>query len=164
MPAIDTSIRDLIIDGIRTNLSNIKIANGYSRDISTDRILGIVDTPTAVRPPAIILIQGEEQVLNKIGDRYECIFEIMVGFVDSVRTQVPDKTATSFMAEIQDALPIEFDINTKIHPSGNATTMTVQLQEVGNTINVNAGTTSLVLGQVTYECQYRRNIHRPDRV
>jgi len=116
-----------------------------------------------VIPPAVILMQGEEQVENNIGERFSCELEVAVGFVDRQRTQDPDADATAFMAMIQKAVPIEFEIIAKVYPSGSDVPGKIVMMEVGNTINITSAGSGIVMGQVTYIMSYRRNIYDPSR-
>jgi hypothetical protein len=157
------TIRETAINYIKTQLATITIANGYSRDLGTKRIYGVKETPSQVVPPAIIIMQGEEEVMNNIGERFSCELEIAIGFVDRDRTTNPDQDATTFMGEIQKVLPIEFDITMPIYPSGDSVPGTIVLMEVGNTINITAAVPGIIMGQVTYIMKYRRNIYDPNR-
>jgi hypothetical protein len=156
------TIREKCIDAIRTYLTGITVANGYSRDIGPKRVYGIKETPSSVIVPAIFIMQGEEQTLNDIGERYSCELEIAIGFVDNNKTNNPDKDATTFMGEIQKVLPIEFEVEHGTYPPGPTVTQRVVLKEVGNTINISAGTSGIIMGQITYILYYRRNIFTPD--
>lgn len=157
------TIREKAINAIKGYLSTITIANGYSRDIGPKRVYGIKETPSEVIPPAIILMQGDEIVENNIGERFSCYLEVAIGFVDKDKTSNPDKDATTFMAEIQLAVPIEFDVICEIYPSGNAIPGKIVLMEKSNSINITAAVPGVIMGQITYEMQYRRNIYDPSR-
>lgn len=157
------TIREKAIEAIRTQLATITIANGYSRDIGRSRVYGIKETPSSVIPPAVLIMQGEEEVNNDIGERYSCELEIAIGFVDNSKTKDPDKDATTFLGEIQKCLQIEFTITHGVYPSGDDAPQNITLKEVANSINISTGVSGLVMGQVTYIMYYRRNIYDPER-
>ena len=157
------TIRELAVQAIKDQLATIKISNGYSRDIGPLRVYGLKQTPSSVIPPAIIIMQGEEEVMNNIGERYSCELEIAVGFVDNNKTKDPDKDATTFMGEIQKCLQIEFSVTHGVYPSGSDAPQTIVLKEIGNSINVSDGTPGIVMGQITYLMCYRRNIYDPNK-
>lgn len=157
------TIREKAIQYIRDQLATITIANGYSRDIGPKRVYGIKETPSEVVPPAVLIMQGDEEVTNNIGERYTCELEIAVGFVDNNRTKDPDKDATTFLGEVQKCLPIEFTITHGVYPSGADAPQTIVLKEVANSINISSGNSGIVMGQVTYIMCYRRNIFDPNR-
>lgn len=157
------TIRELAISAIKTQLATITIANGYSRDIGPKRVYGIKEAPSQVVPPAVFLMQGEEEVTNNIGERYTCELEISVGFVDNNRTTDPDKDATTFMGEIQKCLQIEFQIIHGVYPAGVDAPQIISLKEMGNTINVSQAVPGIVMGQITYLMAYRRNIYDPNK-
>lgn len=157
------TIREKAIQAIRDQLATITIANGYSRDIGPKRVYGVKETPSEVVPPAVLIMQGEEEVDNNIGERYSCELEIAVGFVDNSRTKDPDKDATTFLGEIQKCLQIEFTIVHGVYPSGEDAPQNIVLKEVANSINVSTGVSGIIMGQVTYIMCYRRNIYDPNK-
>ena len=81
------SIRENCIDYIKAQLATVTLDNRYPTGIGTDRIIGIVENPTSVPTPVIFLMQGEEEVDNNVGDRYHCILDVSIAFVDQKTTR-----------------------------------------------------------------------------
>lgn len=156
------SVRETIIAFFKTQLAGITKDAGYSRTLGVSRVLGIRETPSGTPVPAVFVMQGEEIVDQRVGDRYSCLLELAIGFVDHPETDDPDSEANLFMSEIQKVIPIEFNIQCPNYPLGTVVDSTVVAKEIGNTINITMSTPGLVIGQVTYEVAYRRSIFNPD--
>lgn len=158
------SVREKAVDAVRALLATVTLDTRYPSGIGTDRVVGIQENPSSVPTPVILLMQGEEEVDNVVGDRYHCVVDVSIGFVDHVQTgDNPDKDATTFMSEIQSIIPIEFQITAPQYNGLNDNALqTVQMKEVGNTINVSAALNGMYLGQISYEMFYRRSIFTPN--
>lgn len=156
------TVRQTIIDTIRTQLTAITLANGYSRDVGEERVFGIKDAPTGIPMPAILIMQGNETTPHQDSDRYHCFLELAVGFVDNWAGTSPDHEALSFMADIQKAIQIESSITVLYYPSGNPGLHMIQVIEQGNSINVTDAIPGIIMGQVTYEVRYDRNVYDPN--
>jgi hypothetical protein len=150
------------MDTIRTRLEGITIANGFSRNIGAQRVHEIQSMPTEVPPPGIILVQGDEMVDNRVGDRYACTLELMVGFVDKIKTKEPNEEANIFLAEIQKVMAIEISFSCPVYPLGSVQPGTAQAKEIGNSMNISTAVPGMYLGQIVYDVMYRRNVHDPN--
>ncbi len=156
------SVRRTAIEYIRARLASISTATGYTRDVGDMRVIEVSAFPTEVPPGSIILVDGDEIVDNRIGERFECSLEVLVGFVDTVRTSNPKAEANVFLAEIQKVMEIEFTIQCPIYPLGSVQPGTIVCKEIGNSLNISSAIPGSYIGQIVYDMKYRRNIHDPN--
>ena len=157
------SIKQLAINAIKTKLISITKANGYTRNITANSIFTHADTATDIPMPAIILLEGEEEILKQYSDRYECRLELIVGFVDSWGSDDLEAGANIFMAEIQKAMGVEFNVTTTLYTTGTSVNTTVQLFEKGSEIYVANSLPNQITGKITYHVTYRRHILDPNK-
>lgn len=160
------SVRQIGVDAIAQVLGEITLANSYSRDVGPDRIFTQASDPATLPQPGIILIQGEEEITGNYSNLYECRLEVMIGFVDTWHGEYPEQEATMFMADIQKAIAatgIEFTAEVT-DSSGQVVSNTYQLIEQNNAIDVSDSLPGFILGQVTYEMLYRRQMTNPNLI
>jgi hypothetical protein len=158
------SVRQLALNTIRSRLGEITIDNGYTRDVSSERVFTYKDAPASMPTPCIILMQGDETIEREYSRLYECKLELFIGFVDSYSGIDPEVEGVEFMTDIQKAMGIEYVIQSQEYNSREAVGVTVQLKEIGNMINVSEALPGLVVGQVVYNIRYRRRIEDPTAV
>lgn len=159
-----TPVRQLAVNEIRNRLSSISLENGYSRDVTSSRVFTYKDAPASMPTPCVILMQGDENIDKEYTRHYECYLELFIGFVDSYSGIDPEVEAVEFMADIQKAMGIEYEITTEEYNSRNSVSVTVQLKEIGNMINISESLPGIVVGQVVYHIRYRRRIEDPTAV
>jgi len=161
-----TSVRQVGVDAIEQVLGTITLANSYSREVGPSRIFTQASDPSTLPQPGIIIMQGEEEISDNYSNIYECRLELMIGFVDTWHGEYPEKEALKFMADIQKAIAttgIEFTAEVT-DSSGNTIENTYQLIERNNAIDVSDSLPGFILGQVTYEMLYRRQMINPNLI
>lgn len=158
------SVRQGAVDSIISKLSNITTANGYSFDVGSDRVYRQADNPEMMPTPAIIVVQGPESIQNEYSDLYECSLELIVGFVDNYNGTDPEGQANLFIADIQKAMGVQFEIAATGYGSTEVGTTTIQLKEEENSLVVSDALPGYILGQVVYELRYRRHTLDPNKV
>lgn len=161
-----TSVRQIGVDAVVLVLSNITTANSYSRDVGSERIFTQATDPAAMPQPGIIVMQGEEEITGNYSNIYECRLELMIGFVDTWHGEYPEKEANKFMADIQKAIAstgIEFTASVE-DSSGQTIQNTYQLIEKNNAIDISDTLPGFILGQITYEMLYRRQMTNPNLI
>lgn len=157
-------VRQLAIDEIKNRLSSITVDNGYNKEVGADRVFAFKDSPNSMPTPCVILMQGDEEIQKEYSRLYECYLELFVGFAETFSGEDPEEEAVKFMADIQKAMGIEFEVTATDYSSGNPTSTTIQLKEVGSMVNVSESLPGLLLGQVIYYVRYRRRIEDPTAV
>lgn len=158
------SIRQKVINGIVAKLQSISKASGYSRDILSDHVYTRRMPPQELTPPAIVVVQGPEEIRKYFSDMYECVIEVGIAFVDIYNGDDPDAEALEFMADIQKAMGAEFTISVTSYQANETYAATVNMLESASAINVSDGLVGFVTGQVAYEVMYRRHYLYPDKV
>lgn len=158
MPSI---IRDQVVDQIVATLATITKANGYAHDLEASRIFRRRIEPGSIDTPAVVVRQQPARVDVHAGaDRYEETLGIEIGFVlESSDDSDPDGKALALMADIQRALgplAITFVLTVTL-TSGGTDTMTVDLIETGNDVNLGDPIPNLILGSVSYSARYDRS-------
>lgn len=161
---MDKTVRQIALDTLRTRLGKITIDNGYSREVTDDRVFTYKDAPNSMPTPCVIMMQGDENIEKEYSRLYECYLELFVGFVDSYSGEDPEEQAVQFMADIQKAMGIEYEIETLSYASRNAVKTTVQLKEKGNMISVSESLPGMIIGQLIYHVCYRRRIEDPTAI
>lgn len=161
---MDNSVRKLAVDVIRERLGDITIDNGYSKDVGPERVFAFKDSPNSMPTPCVMIMQGDEEIEKEYSRMYECYLEIYVGFAETFSGEDPDEEAVKFISDIQKAMGIEFEVTAKDYSSGNPTSTTIQLKEVGSMVNVSESLPGLLIGQVIYVLRYRRRIEDPTAV
>ena len=157
------SVRQTIVEALAAKLEAITTANGYNFEVGSDRVFRSAETPTMIPTPAVVLIQGEENIEQNYNNLYQCTLEIVVGFVDNYSGSDPETQANLFLADIQKAMGVEFCIDIT-NSAGAASETTVIMLEEGNTITISEALPGFLIGQVNYEVQYRRNMLDPNKV
>lgn len=158
------SVRQLAMDEIKNRLSSISLENNYSRDVTAARVYTYKDAPASMPMPSVILMQGDENIEKEYSRHYECYLEVFVGFVDAYSGTDPEVEGVEFMADIQKAMGIEYEITAEEYNSRNPVSVTVQLKEIGNMMNVSESLPGIIVGQVVYHVRYRRRIEDPTAV
>jgi hypothetical protein len=157
------SVRQTIVEALAAKLEAITTANGYNFEVGSDRVFRSAENPTMIPTPAVVLIQGEENIEQNYNNLYACTLEIVVGFVDNYSGSDPETQANLFLADIQKAMGVEFCIAIT-NSAGAASETTVIMLEEGNTITISEALPGFLIGQVNYEVQYRRNMLDPNKV
>jgi len=160
------SVRQIGIDSVVLMLSEITTANSYSRDVGRDRIFTQATDPSSMPQPGIIVMQGEEEITDNYSNLYECSLEVMIGFVDTWHGESPEKEANKFLADIQKAITatgIEFTANVT-DSQGQTISNTYQFLEKNNAIDISDTLPGYIMGQITYEMRYRRQMNNPNLV
>lgn len=154
-------MRQQIIDTILARLRTITLANSYSREVGSKRVFNAKRLPQQLPTPAVILLQGDEMVSNRVGDRYECTLPVTIGFVDAYAGADPDAEAVEFLADVQRAIGVEFTVATTRYSDGAASSPTVRMREVGNAVNAGDPLEGKIFGEVQVEVIYQRSIYDP---
>ena len=157
------SVRQAAIDAIIVKLGNITTANGYTFDVTSDRVYRQADNPETMPTPAVVVIQGEENIENVYSDRYECSLEVIIGCVDQYNGNDPEARANLFLADIQKAMGTEYMVTATPYGSSESGTTTINMLEEGNTITVTDALPGYILGQANYELRYRRHLLDPNK-
>lgn len=163
MSATILSIRQRVFNTVKTRLLGINGGSTYSRDIEGERLWTYARLPEQISGSGIILLRGEEKILKQYARRYECLVQVQIGFTDTGTWEDPSDEADQFMADIQLAMGSEFSIEAPHFQTGLDVDQTVQLEEVGNAINVSDATPGMIMGRLTYNITYRRNIDDPSK-
>lgn len=157
-------IRQQIVDAIVSKLQAITYANSYNREIGTSRVYNANKLPQQIPTPAIVVLQGQEQASNKVGDRYECTLRISLAFIDAYSGSDPDTEANEFLADIQKAMSgAEISITTTNYSSGASVTTFAQILEQASMLNAGEPVRGKVYGEVHYNVIYQRSIFDPNK-
>ena len=153
------------MDVVESRMQNITYANGYNREVGSGRVYNANRLPQNLPTPSVAILQGPESVNNNVGDRYECILGITVGFVDAYAGRDPDVEANEFLADIQKAfLSADISYTTTIHGTSNTTTSIAAILEVANSLNAGDPMDGKVFGEVSFEIQYWRSLYDPQKL
>tara|TARA_R100000664_G_scaffold4892_1_gene9632 strand:- start:227 stop:703 length:477 start_codon:yes stop_codon:yes gene_type:complete len=154
-------IRETVMLAIHDKLKAITRANGYTREVGTERFFTESELPDNVAPPAIVLMEFDEQVLIEDFETYTCTLPISIGFIDKVRrSQDGDTAARSFMGEIQKAMGLEFAVSVESYSTGSTFSMTVQLIERQNSFTTDG---QMASGDIDYDVVYNRHTKDPNK-
>lgn len=154
-------IRQTVMSAVHDKLRAITRANGYEREVGSDRFFTESELPENVAPPAIVMMEFDEQVSIENFDTYTCTVPISIGFIDKVRrSQDGDAAARSFMGEIQKAMGLEFSVNVENYSSGATFAMTVQLIERQNSMTTDG---QMASGDIDYDVIYNRHTRDPNK-
>lgn len=163
MAATINSVRQKIMNTLKSRLQGITGGSTYSRDLETNRVYTYKRMPTEIAHPSCIIVRGEEKILKQYSDRWECRLMVDIGFCDTIVSEDPSDEADQFLADIQLAIGTEFSVTAEHHALGSDVSQTVQLDEIGNKIEVSEMQPSLILGRITYAVTYRRYISDPSK-
>lgn len=157
-----SSIRQLAVDAIITKLGNITTGNGYNKNITSKRIYTAKDNPTSLPTPAIVLVQGEEEIVNQHNERYECHLELDVAFVEGGAFSDPAAEGNKFIQDIQKAMGVEYNISApQWNGSGSDVPSTVVMRELNSVLQVMDSVPNIIIGRVTYLIRYTRSVYDP---
>ena len=157
-------IRQQIVDSITAKLQAITYANSYNREVGTGRVYNANKLPQQIPTPSIIVLQGQENANNSVGDRYECSISISIAFIDSYSGSDPDVEANEFLADIQKAMSgAELTITTTNYSTGASATTFAQILERGSALNAGDPVRGKIYGEVHYNVQYQRSIFDPSK-
>ncbi len=154
-------IRQQVIDALVARLGAITLAGGYSREVGAKRVHHARRLPQQLATPAVVLLQGDEGVSSRVGDRYECSLPISIGFVDAYAGATPDVEALEFLADVQRAMQVEISLTVTRYSDAAAVPHVVRMLEVGNSINAGDPIDGKIYGEAQYEVIYQRSIHDP---
>jgi len=65
------SVRQTIVEALAAKLEAITTANGYNFEVGSDRVFRSAENPTMIPTPAVVLIQGEENIEQNYNNLYE---------------------------------------------------------------------------------------------
>lgn len=154
-------VREVVMAAVHEKLKAITRANGYTREVGEERFFKESEVPENVAPPAIVIIEFDEQVQIENFETYTCTLPISVGFIDKVRrSEDGDTAARSFMGEIQKAMGLEFSVSVENYSSGDTFAMTVQLIERQNSLTTDG---QMASGDIDYDVIYNRHTRDPNK-
>lgn len=158
-------IRQQIMDALKLRMQGITYANGYSREVGSKRVYNANKLPQNLPTPSIVILQGPEQVSNNVGDRYECILGVTIGFVDAYAGRDPDIEANEFLADIQTAFTNpDLAFTTTAVGSADSVGSSASILEIANVLNSGDPMDGKVFGEATFEIQYWRSIFTPQKL
>lgn len=157
-------IRQGIVNSITSKLEQITYANSYNREVGKGRVYNANKLPQQIPTPSIIVLQGQENASNSVGDRYECSLSISIAFIDAYSGSDPDVEANEFLADIQKAMSgAQLTITTTNYSTGTAATTFAQILERGSALNAGDPVRGKIYGEVHYNVQYQRSIFDPSK-
>lgn len=161
---IQETIRQKIVDAIVAKLADIRVKNGYTRDVGPKRVYSASKLPSQIPTPAIVLHQGNEMVATTNIDKYEVDLPIHIGFVDSYSGKEPDEEANIFLGEIQLALTgYEITVQANDYRSGSSYDVVARILETANGINNSDAIRGKCFGEISLIVKYSRSIYDPSK-
>ena len=156
-------IRDGLISTIAATLETITKANGYSRNVS--RVYQTPPNATNIPTPAIVITQGNEDVVGFVGPISERNVILNITFVDNYAGDDSDGEALEFLVDVQRALGtiLTFQFTAKTM-AGADHTSNAQLYEEGSSLNYAEPMRGKIYGTTTYNLQYRTAAKDPRRL
>jgi len=153
------------MDEVESRMKGITYANDYTREVGASRVFNANRLPQNLPTPSIVILQGAESVTANVGDRYECILSVSIGFVDAYAGKDPDVEANEFLADVQTAFTNGDIVFSTTSAATSATVSSAaSILEVSNSLNAGEPMDGKVFGEITYEIQYYRAVTDPRKI
>jgi hypothetical protein len=156
-------IRDNLVGQIATQLETITTTAGYSRSVA--KVYKTNPNSANVPSPAVVLVQGNEDVTDFVGPLVERNCNLNLTFVDNYTGSDPDGEALKFLSDIQRAVgQILTFTYTADRYSGGSGTGSATLTELGSSLNYSEAMRGKIYGTVSYALVYRTSSKDPRKL
>ncbi len=163
-------VRDIVIDAIGNRLKLITLANGYDYEVN-EKVFTLAGVVNDIPLPAIMLLETNENVLNRTGELYSCDLNLTVLAAAVYHGNDPDGECRKLMGNIQRAIvlpqPEIYFSAIQYNPDPlilTEVTQPAQVIELGNAMNAGEVLEGQVLGQIEFLIKYDRALRDPRRI
>jgi len=156
-------IRDNLIDQIADQLETITTTAGYSRSVA--RVYKANPNSANIPSPAVVLVQGNEDVTDFVGPLVERNCNLNITFVDNYAGQDADGEALEFLSDVQRCIGeiLTFTFSAERYPGGSGT-CSARLSEIGSSLNYSDAMRGKIYGTITYNLAYRTSSKDPRKL
>lgn len=171
MPVDSTKyIRDIVIDSISDRLKLITLANGYDFEVN-EKVFTLAGIVTDVPLPAIMLMETNENALNRTGWLYSCDLNLTIVAAAVYHGADPDGECRKLLGNIQRAVvvpqpevyfaAIKYNADPLVLTED---TSVAQVIEIGNAMNAGEAIEGQVVCQIEVTVKYDRALQDPRRI